>query len=139
MNKRRQNLSSLPITALLDAGIDQKEYQPWYAFRAGDQLVTLGIHGLVVASMTRSLSARYSDSTEIIEVKSLRRVPLPSDLERLGYSWSEFDQTTELSWIGIYGDLTIEVWCDDYSWQCEPLSARFGWLILPPDSESRPL
>jgi len=123
------DLSHYSISALLDMGVDEKTFCPWFKFSSLKQLLTLQVIGFVHLSVSRAWEARFGDDSDVLEISNERRKLTPADLS--GYAWNEPspESIPELVVIHIEGDLIITVICDSFEVAFEPLSIQYPYMI----------
>jgi len=129
MSQELPDLSTYSIAALLDMGVDDGTFCPWFKFCALRQLLTLRVTGFVHMSCSRSWEYRFDDDTDVMEISNERRKLTQKDL--LGYAWNEpsLELIPELVVIHIEGGLNITVICDSFEVALEPLSLQYPNIV----------
>ncbi len=129
MSQELPDLSGYSISALLDMGVDERTFCPWFKFAALTQLLTLRVVGLVHMSCSRAWRVRFAGDSNVLEISNERRKLTPEDLS--GYAWNEPspELIPELVVIHIEGGLIITVICDSFEVALEPLSRQYPHMI----------
>ena len=123
------DLSGYSISALLDMGVDERTFCPWFKFSALTQLLTLRVVGLVHMSWSRAWEDRFAGDSNVLEISNERRKLTFGDLS--GYPWNEptLVSIPELTVIKIEGGLNITVICDSFEMALEPLSLQYPHMV----------
>ena len=129
MSHELPDLSGYSISALLDMGVDERTFCPWFKFCALMQLLTLRVVGLVHMSCSRAWEDRFAGDSDVLEISTARRKLTREDL--LGYDWNEQspELIPELVVIHIEGGLNITVICDSFEVALEPLSLQYPHMV----------
>jgi hypothetical protein len=123
------DLSGYSISALLEMGVDERTFCPWFKFSALTQLLTLRVVGLVHMSCSRAWEDRFAGDSNVLEISNERRKLTFGDLS--GYPWNEptLVSIPELTVIKIEGGLNITVICDSFEMALEPLSLQYPHMV----------
>jgi len=129
MSQELPDLGGYSISALLDMGVDERTFCPWFKFAALSQLLTLRVVGLVHMSCSRAWGDRFADDSSVMEISNKRRKLTPEDLS--GYAWNEPSPQSmpELVVIKVEGDLNLTVICDSFEVALEPLSRQYPHMV----------
>lgn len=129
MSRELPDLSGYSISALLDMGVDERTFCPWFKFSALTQLLTLRVVGFVHMSCSRAWEDRFADDSDVLEISNERRKLTAWDLQ--GYGWNEpsLESIPELTVIHLEGGLIMTVICDSFEVALEPLSRQYPHMI----------
>jgi len=129
MSRELPDLSGYSISALLDMGVDERNFCPWFKFSALTQLLTLRVVGLVHMSCSRAWEDRFAGDSNVLEISNDRRKLTSGDLS--GYPWNEpsLEAIPELTVIKIEGGLIMTVICDSFEVALEPLSRQYPHMV----------
>jgi len=129
MSQELPDLSGYSISALLDMGVDERTFCPWFKFCALWQLLTLRVVGLVHMRFSRSWEYRFEQDSNVLEISNEKRKLTAEDLS--GYAWNEPspELIPELVVIHIEGDLNITLICDSFDVALEPLSLQYPQMV----------
>ncbi len=117
------------IAALLDFGVDTKTFQPWFSFAALTQLLTLHVNGLVYMGFSRAWSERFSNDSNVMEVRCECRHLSTDELGKYVYQVDSPEAMPRLTVITVHGDLNLEIICDSFKITLEPLSQKFPDMV----------
>lgn len=129
MSQELPDLGGYSISALLDMGVDERTFCPWFKFAALSQLLTLRVVGLVHMSCSRQWRDRFDDDSHVIEISNKRGRLTPEELS--GYAWNEESPLSmpELVVIKVEGDLNLTLICDSFEVALEPLSRQYPHIV----------
>ena len=129
MSQELPDLGGYSISALLDMGVDERTFCPWFKFAALSQLLTLRVVGLVHMSCSRAWRYRFDDDSHVIEISNKRGRLTPEELS--GYDWNEESPLSmpELVLIKVEGDLNLTIICDSFEVALEPLSRQYPHIV----------
>jgi hypothetical protein len=122
-------LQDYSISALLDYGVDPKTMRPWFSFAALTQLLTLHVNGVVYMGFSRDWDDRFSDDSDVLEVKCENRYLSRRDLDGYGFRVDDSAAMPKLTVLTIEGPLQMKIICESFEVSVEPLSRKFPSMV----------
>lgn len=114
------DLAKCSISAILDMGVDPVTFNPWFTFSALTERLTVRTVGFVHMRVSRAWEDRFSDDTDVLEVRCERRLLSADDI--VGYAWGEaiLEAMLELTVLTISGQMNLVIVCDSIETVIEP-------------------